>query len=73
MKMLIVTELGCAYRMYRGALEYAPLHQNMLLDTSEFGEVEPNLVGEERVTFRGVDTDLYGVFATVTRELMGES
>ena len=69
MRILVVNEFGCAYRLDGDVLEFAPLMQNGLFDTDDFGAVEPDLVGEEKVTFRGVDTDLYGVFATVTREL----
>jgi len=61
-------DLGCVYRLQgdTGALQCAPMRQDGTFDVAEFGDVEPSMVGEERVTFQGVETDLYGVFATVT-------
>lgn len=69
MKHYIANELGCVYRLNTGILEWAPIMQGNLLDTEDFWPVEPELVGEERLTFRGVVTDLDGVYATVTQAL----
>lgn len=69
MRMYIANDLGCVYRLYNHDLEYAPLMADGTFDTDDFGAVEPYLVGEEEVTFNGVDTNLYGVYETVTKLL----
>lgn len=73
MKYYIANDLGCIYRLNNGALEWAPMNLSNVIDDEEFGPVEPELVGEERVTFNGIETDLYGVFATVTKALKAKS
>lgn len=69
MKILISSDMGSAYRLEDGELQFAPLMKDGTFDTEEFGFVEPDLVGEENVTFEGVDTDLYGVFSTIKHRL----
>ena len=64
-----VKDLGCYYRLNNSQLEYAIAMLDNTFDTNEFYNVEPDLVGEEEVTFLGVDTNLYGVFETVTKIL----
>lgn len=69
MKLYISNELGCAYRRNGDELECAPLMADGTLDTDDFASVEPELVGEEPVTFQGVETNLYGVYATLEKVL----
>lgn len=69
MKIYVAKDLGCIYRLNNGQLEFAPMLDNDTVDTDDFGYVEPDLVGEEEVTFLGVNTNLYGVFKTVTKQL----
>lgn len=73
-KIYISVDMGCAYRLNDGILEFSPFSttgssSNFILDNSDWNAVEPELVGEESVLFKGVDTNLYGVFKTVKREL----
>lgn len=74
MRYLIAQELGCVYRVspVTGKVEWAPLYKDSSFDADEFGDVEPEVVGEERVTFRGVETNIYGVIATVKLMLEGK-
>lgn len=67
MKYLIAQEFGCVYRVSPDThlVEWAPLYKDNTFDSEEFGDVELELVGEERVTFHGVETNIYGVVATV--------
>lgn len=69
MNYYLASELGCVYRLNDGILEYAPLRKDSIIPDEDFGPVEPELVGEELVTFNGAETDLYTVFATVTEAL----
>lgn len=73
MKYYIARELGCVFRRNRDdtlrELEYAPIMQNNTFDTEDFASVEPDLVGEEEVTFRGEDMSLYKVWELVDKEL----
>jgi hypothetical protein len=69
MKYYIANELSCLYRLNMGVLEYAPMISSNVIDTEDFAPVEPELVGEEQVTFSGVETNLYGVYSTVTKAL----
>jgi hypothetical protein len=71
MNILISQDLGCAYRLQDNILEFAPMMKDGTFSTDEFNPVEPELVGEERVIFESVETDLYGVYATVTKRLAG--
>lgn len=67
--LLIADDLGCAYVWRDGCLQSALLMKDGTLDMDDFGAVEPDMVGEEMVTFEGNDTNLYGVYATVKQRL----
>jgi hypothetical protein len=73
MKYYIANDLGCVFRRSNDStireLEFAPLLDNNTFDTEDFGYVEPDLVGEEEVTFLGVDTTLYKVWQMVDERL----
>lgn len=69
MKIFISQEMGSAYRVKDHGLQFAPLMKDGTFNTEDFDYTEPDMVGEEYVTFEGVDTNLYGVFATIKRRL----
>lgn len=69
MKYFISNDLGCVYRLKNNQLEYAPMRIDHTFHTTEFNLVEPDMVGEEQVTFKGEETNLYSVFKTVTEVL----
>lgn len=67
--VLYCPDLGCVYRISEGAIEWAPLIEGHIFDPDEFGPVEEDLVGQETVTFQGVDTTLSTVFWWVRQTL----
>ena len=73
MKYYIAKDLGCVFRRSNDStvreLEYAPVMDNNTFDTEDFNYVEPDLVGEEEVTFLGVETTLNKVWETVDKQL----
>lgn len=76
MKMLVADELGCVYRLNSelDILEWCPMSQNGLFDFDlEGGAVEPELVGDETVTFQGKEMSLDDVYEIVYGILKGES
>lgn len=71
MKYYIANDLGCVYRLNDNELEFAPLSKSQCFDDEEFYPVEPDLIGEEFVNFKGVEVSLYEVFEFVKRVLRG--
>lgn len=67
--ILIVQDLGCAYRLVDDTLEWAPLFNDGTIDTENWGPVEPDLVGEETVEYNGRECTLYDVFDDVITRL----
>ncbi len=69
MKEYIAKDLGCKYRWNKEfkVLEYASEFIDGTYD--EWGAVEEDLVGEEPVTFQGIDTDLSSVYRIVEKAL----
>ena len=72
MKIYISQELGSAYQLIGDSLEFAPLMKDGTFETNDFGATEPELMGEEPVTFEGVETNFYGAYATIIKRLKGE-
>ena len=70
MKEYIAEELGCRYRwndQYQELEFSAQMKDGSFED--EWNVVEPELVGEEEVTFQGKLMTLYEVYAIVKKEL----
>jgi hypothetical protein len=68
--VMICNDLGCAYKLSDdGALLWTPLMSDGTYDDDEFGDVEPELVGEERVTFENREMTLYTVYDIVRGRL----
>lgn len=71
MKILIVEELGCVYRLNnRKVVECSYIYDNQI-DTLEFFEVDEPLIGQEPVTFRGEELTLSQVYRKVEKILGG--
>jgi hypothetical protein len=68
MKIYFADELGCVYALIDGVLQYAPMHSSEYY-TEDFYPVDPELVGDEEVTFKGQEMTLYKVYKLVTKEL----
>ncbi len=71
MNILVTQELGCAYRWnpkYK-ELEWCPMGVNGLLDEREWGCVDEFIVGDEVVTFKGMEVTLSQVYRYVEKEL----
>ncbi len=67
---MVCNDLGCDYILYDGVLNYRPHRTDGTVD--EFYDVEPDLVGEEVVTFEDKEMTLYKVYEIVTKRLRGE-
>ena len=69
--VLVVPEMGCAYRWRDDyeCLEWRPLSTNGSTNDDEWGAVEEELVGDEEVTFRGMNVMLHQVYRTVEKIL----
>lgn len=75
MKYFICNDLGCLYKLdSNGQLMFNSFmttkHGNNYT-TDDWGYVEPDLVGEETVSFNGHDVTLYEVFKIVKGLLNG--
>lgn len=68
-RILISNDIGCAYRWSKkyNQLEWAPLIANNILDDSEWGCVDEDIVGEEVVMFNGRDQTLSEVYRFVEK------
>jgi hypothetical protein len=68
--VFVCADLGCAYRWDSTLqiLEWAPLGSSAIA-AEEWGPVEEHMVGQERVTFDGVEQSLSDVFRYVEHEL----
>ena len=66
---LVVPELGTAYRMNDGHLECCPMNADGTPDKDNWGDVEPDMVGEEEVTYKGRRQTLYEVFKDIKTRL----
>ena len=69
MKIYIALELKSAYRMNNGELEYAHIDDKGVFDTDTFDYVEPELVGDETVTFQGKEAQFYDVYKQIKEVL----
>jgi len=69
MKEYIAEDLGCKFRWNPEVkeLEFAGILKDGTFD--DWNLVEPDLVGEEEVTFQGKLMTLYEVYAIVKKEL----
>lgn len=68
MKIYVCDDLGCVYRapsVEGGEVEYAPLMSDGTFETDDFTPVEEALVGDELVTFGGVELPLSSVYRIV--------
>lgn len=68
-KLYVSSELGCILRINEGEVEYTPLMSNNTFDLDDFSVADEAEVGTERVLFRGVDTDLSGVYEYLRKVL----
>ena len=70
MKYFICKDLGCVYRLNKGYLEYAPTYgESIIFDSSEFVDVEEELVGKEPIKYRGKDMKLKELYKIVKKHL----
>jgi hypothetical protein len=69
MRIYFADELGSVYAIVNGVLQFAPMHSSEYY-AEDFSPVEPELVGEEIVTFQGKEMTLYEVYKIVTKELL---
>lgn len=71
MDIFITQELGCAYRWNEEyqQLEWCPMHENGVLGEDEWGCVDEFIVGDEVVTFKGMDVTLSQVYRYVEKQL----
>jgi hypothetical protein len=71
---LVVPEMGCAYRWSKefNQLEWCPMFADGNIETSNWGVVEKDLVGEEQVMFRGMEVTLSQVYRVVEKLLKGD-
>ena len=63
-------ELGSAYRMNDGVLEFAPMMQDGTFDIAVFGPVEPELIGDELATFNGNEKEFNYIFQEIENILI---
>lgn len=71
--IIISMDLGCAYRLTDGVLEWNPLMNDGTFDLNEFSPVEPELVGDEQCTFENTEMTLNDVYKIVTERLENAS
>lgn len=69
--VLVTPEMGCAYRWSKefNGLEYCPMFAEGDLETSNWCLVEEDLVGEEVVTFRGMEVTLSQAYRAIEKIL----
>lgn len=69
MNTFIALELKSVYRLNNGELEYAPIDDKGTFDIDAFDYVEPELIGDETVTFEGKEMQFNDVYKKIKEVL----
>ncbi len=69
MKLFIALELKSVYRLNNGELEYTPIDHKGTFDIDSFDYVEPELIGDELVTFEGQEIQFNEVYKKIKEVL----
>lgn len=74
MKVIIVEDIGSAYRLNDGVLEVSYLLKgdSIIFDMDDFSPIDEELVGDEEVEVDGKLITLSEVYEEVTKLLKGE-
>ena len=66
MKIYIATELGSAYRLEDGNLQYAHISKDSTFDSDSFDYVEPELICDEIIQFQGKQMPFNEAYKIIT-------